>query len=92
MAASANNEKTIRTIVEIRTRCQIRLIAALFQAMNQNKNAAPKIASTIQAKGGQAMTIIASAIQVMTFRNRTCQLRVNHAEIATITSISPAPQ
>jgi hypothetical protein len=60
--------------------------------MHQNKNATPKIASTIQAKGGQAMTIIASANQVMTFRNRFCQARVNHGEIATLTSISPAPE
>ena len=66
-------------------------VAVRFQAKNQNKNTTPKIPSTTHAKGGQAMTINARASQAATFRTRKGQRRVNHGEIAIITSNRPAP-
>jgi hypothetical protein len=59
--------------------------------MNQVRNAAMKIASTANANGGQAITIIANASHAARFRSRNKKWRFKYGETPMASRSKTAP-
>jgi hypothetical protein len=65
---------------------------ATFEAINQSENAARRITSTLQTNGGQAITIIASAIHDATFLDNNIHRRLKYGEAMIANESKKAPE
>src|SRR3954471_15645600 len=74
---SVTNSTSTTAVPEICSRARNRVCAVRFHATNHSKKAVAKAASMVQWNGGHAITIKASAIQIVMLRGhvnqRDCQ-------------------